>query len=145
MSNETALMRQTQIDASQLGARLFRQQTGMGWIGKGLDGKSAQPARSVKQITIYPGDVVIRKARPFHAGFTGLSDLGGWTPVEIKPAHVGETLAVTLQVETKDDAITTKAQLRWIEAVNRAGGIAGVVRSYDDLARLVATKSRSNY
>lgn len=138
MSNETALMRQTQIAASQIGARLFRQNTGQGWIGR------AEKFTRAKTVAVQPGDVLIRKARPFHAGFTGLSDLGGWAPVQIGPDHLGQTLAVYLQAEIKDGVRPTPEQLRWIEAVNRAGGIAGVVRSYDDLARLVSAKSGSN-
>ena len=136
--SETALMREMQIDASQLGARLFRQNSGMGWIGK------AEKFNRAKTITVHPGDVVIRKARAFHAGFEGLSDLGGWSQLLIGPEHLGQTLAVYLQTEVKKDAPITEAQMRWIAAVNKAGGIAGVVRSHDDLVALISSKSRSN-
>ena len=138
MSDENSLMREIQIAASTLGARLFRQNVGQGWIGR------AEKFTRAKTADVGPGDVLIRKARPFHAGFEGLSDLGGWVPVLITPEHVGETLAVTLQVEIKAGAKTTDAQLRWLDAVNSSGGIAGVVRSYDDLAALITSKSRSN-
>lgn len=137
MSDETALMKEIQIAASELGSRLFRQNTGQGWIGK------AEKFTRAKMVPVRVGDVLVKSARPFHAGFTGLSDLGGYTPVTITPDHVGETLAVYLQAEVKDGARPTVEQLKWIADVNRAGGIAGVVRSYADLAALVATKSRS--
>lgn len=138
MANETALMRQMQIAASELGARLFRQNAGQGWIGK------SERISRAKTVALNPGDVIIRKARPFHAGHAGMSDLGGWMPVTIGHEHIGRTLAVYFQVEIKAGAKTTVDQVRWIDAVNRAGGIAGVVRSHDDLAALAASKSGSS-
>ena len=137
MSNEIPLMKELQMAASQMGARLFRQQVGQGWIGK------AKRIARAGTVAVKPGDVVISAARPFHAGIEGMSDLGGWIPVKITPDMVGQTLAVYAQAEVKDEGRATVAQLRWIEAVIRAGGIAGVVRSHDDLAALLATKSRS--
>jgi hypothetical protein len=122
--------------ASELGARLFRQNSGMGWIGK------AERGFPGKVTAVGANDVVIRNARPFHAGFDGLSDLGGWTPVMITPEMVGSTLAVYAQVEVKfgrDRA--TKEQLAWIEAVNAAGGRAGVARDDKDLSRILFGKS----
>lgn len=137
MAEEIALMRELQIAASRFGARLFRQNSGVGWVGRVKRITRAGPVQAK------PGDVLLSGARPFHAGFEGLSDLGGWVPVTITPDHVGMTLAVYLQAEVKDGARVTEAQARWIDAVNRSGGIAGVVRSHDDLAALIATKSRS--
>lgn len=125
------------IWASQMGARLFRQNTGMGWIGKARRISRAGP------VPCKPGDVVISSARPFHAGFEGWSDLGGWTPVLITPDMVGQTVAVYLQAEVKDKGRASEAQLRWIDAVNRAGGIAGVVRTEDELRALLTAKSGS--
>lgn len=138
MSDEAPLMKELQIAASQLGARLFRQNAGQGWVGK------AEKFSRAKTVAVQPGDVLIRKGRPFHAGHEGMSDLGGWSPLVIGPEHLGKTLAVYLQAEVKAGALTTEAQRRWIEAVNRAGGIAGIVRSHDELAALIATKSGSN-
>lgn len=136
-SNENPLMKEIQIAASRLGARLFRQNTGMGWIGK------ATRFACAKKITVGPGDVLIRAARPFHAGFEGLADLGGWVPVTITTEHVGQTVAVYLQAEVKDGAQPSPEQLKWIAAVNRAGGIAGIVRTDDDLRALLTAKSGS--
>ncbi len=137
ISQETPLMKELQIAASRLGARLFRQNTGMGWIGKAIHFKIA------KKITVGPGDVLIKGARAFHAGFEGLSDLGGWTPVQITQDMVGETLAVYTQAEVKDGAQPSDEQLKWIAAVNRAGGIAGIVHNEGELQALLTTKSRS--
>jgi len=125
-------MRRLQMLASTLGARLFRQQVGMAWVG------NVQHFTRVDFVRVAPGDVVIRKARPFHAGVTGMSDLGGWVPVEITAAMVGSTVAVYCQVEVKDGARTTKEQAAWIDAVKRAGGRAGVARSEADLSAIIS-------
>ena len=129
MSDETALMNELRIHASELGARLIRQNTGVAWVGR--------TERGPKTVRLGAGDVAIRAARRFHAGFPGWSDLGGWSPVLIAPEHVGRTLAVYTQAEVKDGARVTDEQTRWIDLVNRAGGLAGVVRSRDDLAALL--------
>lgn len=126
---EVDLMRRLQKLASTLGARLFRQNSGMGWIGK------VERGPGVKRLN--PGDVVLRNARPFHAGFDGLSDLGGWSPVVITPEMVGETIAVYTQVEVKDGARVTDEQANWIKAVNKAGGRAGIARNEKDLAEIL--------
>lgn len=136
--SEADLMRRLQIAASRLGARLFRQNVGQAWIGKArvFRKKEAHP-----MFTFYPGDVLIRNARPFHAGIEGMSDLGGWVPVEITPDMVGSTLAVVAQVEVKENARPTAQQLAWIAAVNKAGGRAGIARSETDLAEILDGQS----
>lgn len=123
MSDETALMKELRIAASQLGARLLRQNTGVGWVGKSK--------------RLPNGDVLVKNARPLHAGFVGWSDLGGWVPVTITPDMVGQTIARYVQAEVKDGGRPTEEQLRWIQIVQRAGGIAGVVRSEADLRALL--------
>lgn len=127
--SEADLMRRLQKLASSLGARLFRQNSGMAWIGKAERGPGT--------VRLGPGDVVVRNARPFHAGFTGMSDLGGWVPVEISASMVGSTIAVYSQVEVKLNGRPTREQIAWIDAVNRAGGRAGVARSEDDLKKIL--------
>ena len=131
-SQETPLMRELMIAATRLGARLFRQNVGVGWIGK------ATRITRAKHVQVYPGDVILSNARPFHAGFEGLSDLGGWVPVKVTPDMVGQVIAVYAQAEVKDKGRASAEQLRWIDAVDRAGGIAGIVRSEDDLRGLFA-------
>lgn len=131
MSSETDIMRRLQRRASELGARLFRQNTGMAWVG-------SKTQRGLATVRLGQNDVVIRNARPFHAGFKGMSDLGGWVPVTITPDMVGETVAVYTQAEIKKPGgRPTAEQVAWIEAVNRAGGRAGVARNDDDLAAIL--------
>lgn len=127
--SETDLMRRLQKRASSLGARLFRQNTGMAWVGK--------VERGPGNFRLAPGDVVIRNARPFHAGITGMSDLGGWSPLVITPDMIGATVAIYTQAEVKENARPTKEQLAWIKAVVNAGGRAGIVRSETDLIRIL--------
>lgn len=128
--SEADLMRLLQIRASEMGARLFRQNTGTAWVGNRIE-------RGPRNVRLGNHDVVIRNARPFHAGFKGMADLGGWVPVEISPAMVGETIAVYSQVEVKMNGRPTREQMAWIDAVIRAGGRAGVARSEHDLSSIL--------
>lgn len=123
-------MRLLQRLASQLGARLFRQNVGQAWVGKVERGNG-------RMVRLGPADVLLRNARPFHAGVAGMSDLGGWMPVEVTADMVGSTVALYVQVEVKDGARPTKEQLAWIAAVNNAGGRAGVAHNEAELAQIV--------
>lgn len=120
---EADLMRNLQKLASKLGARLFRQNTGMAWVGNVTRNRD--------------GSITIRNPRPFHAGVTGMSDLGGWMPVKVTADMVGSTVAVYVQVEVKAGTRATKEQDAWIAAVNDAGGRAGVARDDNDLSRII--------
>ncbi len=131
---EGDIMRLLQIKASALGARLFRQNTGLAWVGKVIRIAREQSVR------VSPGDVVIRNARPFHAGFEGMSDLGGWVPVEITPDMVGQKIALYAQVEVKKNTRATAEQMAWIQAVNAAGGRAGVAHDDNELASILFGK-----
>jgi hypothetical protein len=105
--------------------RLFRQQVGMAWTG------------DVHHLR--DGSVLINNPRPFHAGFEGLSDLGGWVSVMVTPEMVGRKLAVYVALEVKAPrGRPTTAQLRFIDAVTEAGGIAAVVRSEHSAAMALA-------
>ena len=126
-------MRHLQRLATRLGARLFRQNTGMAWAGKVEKGPGTR--------RLGPLDVVVRNARPFHAGVTGMSDLGGWVPVKITPAMVGQTVAVYAQVEVKTGTRPSDEQKAWIAAVNTAGGRAGVAHNEEELSRILLGKS----
>lgn len=137
VSSETPLMKELQIAASQIGARLFRQNTGQGWIGK------AERITRAGPVMAKPGDVLITAARPFHAGITGMSDLGGWVPLTITPDMVGQRIAVVAQIEVKDGAKATPEQLRWIDAVKSAGGRAGIAHNILEMEAILTAKDRS--
>lgn len=115
------------LAASKLGARLFRQNTGQGWIGKSIKGPGT--------VTLGPNDVVIRNARPFHSGFEGWSDTGGFTP--------RDGVAVYTQIEVKtDNGRVRPAQRQWIDFVRANGGLAGIARSADDFAAIIRGERR---
>ena len=127
-------MRLLMKEATRLGARLFRQQVGMGWIGK------ASRIEQTKMIAVNPGDVVIKKARPFHSGFPGWSDLGGWSPLVVTPEMVGQTIAVYTAAEIKVQSAVSTEQRAFLDAVRKAGGRAGVVRNIEDLSLILSSK-----
>lgn len=122
---ESKILKECLLKATQLGRRLFRNNTGQAWTGSGyqrLDG----------------GKILIHDARPFRAGLcVGSSDLIGWTPITITPEMVGKTVAVFTAVECKapKGRLTTE-QAQFIKVVQQAGGIAGVARCADDVAKI---------
>lgn len=68
----------------------------------------------------------------------GSADLIGWRTIEITPDMVGSKVAVfcSLEVKTATGRLTDQ-QRNWMQAVLRAGGIAGVVRSVADAQRIL--------
>lgn len=120
---ESDVMRQIQIEASKNGNRLFRNNVALGWVGKAIRPTFA------KFMMVLPSDVLVKNARPLHAGLCiGSGDLIGWKRVEITQEMVGETLAVFHSGEVKiNDNKPTKEQLDWQIAVQKAGGIAEII------------------
>lgn len=99
---------------SKAGCTVWRQNVGLGWIGKSQRRSN--------------GAVFIPEPRPLHAGLcVGSSDIIGITPT-------GRFLAV--EVKTKIGRATDE-QKRFIDAVRRKGGIAGIARSVDDALELI--------
>lgn len=109
------------ICASQAGARLFRNNTGMGWVGK--------VKRRVGNL------LTLENPRVLHSGLcNGSSDLIGWTQVRITDEMLGKTVAVFTAIEVKgDDGKPSKEQIAFCKAVKNSGGISAVVKSVDDL------------
>jgi hypothetical protein len=70
---------------------------------------------------------------------TGSADLIGWQSVVITPAMVGQRFARFVSIEVKTPAgRLSPEQETWQAAVQKAGGIAVVARSVDDVSFLVA-------
>lgn len=115
--NETILGKKICLLASQLGHRIFRSNRGEGWIGKAIFfSKSAN-------IEVYPGDVIIRKAKRIHFGLcNGQGDYIGFS-------KDGRFISVELKTETGN---IREEQILFSDAVNRAGGIAGIIRSEEE-------------
>lgn len=113
-------MRRCMKRATDLGARLFRMNIGLAWVGDVTKNRD--------------GSITIRNPRPFRSGVKGMSDLIGWTPVVITPDMVGKTVAVYAAVETKSArGGAFEDQKNFVSAVHRAGGKAGIAKVDEDL------------
>ena len=106
-------------------SRLWRNNVALAWTGKAikLDG----------------GDVLIRNARPLHAGLCkGSADLIGLRTVTIGPEHVGQRLAVFCAIEVKSaTGRPTPEQTAFLALVREMGGLAGIARVVDDAAGIL--------
>ena len=114
-------------------SRLWRNNVALAWTGQ------AQQIRHRAHVVLSPGDVVIRNARPLHAGLCkGSSDLIGLRSITIGPEHVGQQLAVFVAVEVKSaTGRPTAEQQAFIDTVAGMGGLAGVARSVGDAAGIL--------
>lgn len=111
--NEIAFGKRIALMASQLGHRIFRCNRGEGWIGK------ATFFTESAKVEVYPGDVVIRKAKRIQFGLcNGNGDYIGFS-------STGRFISLELKTETGK---IRPEQEAFAEAVRRSGGIAGIVR-----------------
>ena len=104
---------------------LWRNNTAQGWAGK-IIGKG-------------PSYVTLSDPYPLRAWlFVGSSDLIGITEVIITPEMVGQKIGRFTAFEVKTDSgKTSKEQKVFIDFVKSKGGIAGVVRSEEDIDNLL--------
>lgn len=118
---------QNQIRNSLAGqCHLFRVNVGTAWTG---------------DITKLPdGSLLIKNPRPFSTGLpAGFADTFGWVPVTITQDMVGQTFARFIAGEVK----TPKGKVRpeqekFLNAVNRNGGVGDVWRNPDDAHKSLA-------
>jgi hypothetical protein len=77
--------------------------------------------------------------RPVQFGLCkGSADLIGWRTVTVTPEMVGTQVAVFLSIEVKTPTGRLRPEQRqWLDAVQAAGGVAGVARSVDDARALL--------
>ena len=69
----------------------------------------------------------------------GSGDLIGWRTITIGPEMVGQQVAVFASIEVKSATGRLRPEQRqWMEAVQAAGGIAGVARSVEDAEQILA-------
>jgi len=112
--------------------RIFRNNVGTAWAGSAI--KVSQGNRSTLRLEV--GDVVVRHARPLHAGLMkGSGDGIGWSTVTITPEMVDRKVAVFTSAEAKASSggRVSKDQQTWHENVQKAGGISVIVREPEDL------------
>lgn len=121
-------------------AHIFRANVGRGWTS------SRPPLRTQAgaiTVTLHPGDVLLRQARPFDTGLPpGFGDLFGFVPVVVTPDMVGTTVPIYVGLEVKDAGKATPQQQAYLRAVQNNGGRAGVVRSVDEAVKIVKGKDR---
>ena len=118
--SEGDLMREIQLAASEVGARLLRNNVAEGWVGK--------------HETV-GGRVLIHDPRRLHAGLgVGTSDLIGWTRMLTENGPIAVFTAV--EVKTRNGRLTLE-QSRFIEAVKVAGGIGICAHSVEDAVRAI--------
>jgi hypothetical protein len=80
--------------------------------------------------------------RPVNFGLCkGSADLIGWRTVTITPEMVGQQVAVFTSIEVKTATGKLRPeQQQWLDAVQAAGGIAGVARSVEDALRITTAQ-----
>jgi hypothetical protein len=129
---EMPILRRIMLACSRGAARLFRVNTGTGWVGEVVNRwTQVEDGRTVRYITI-------RQPRPLRAGLvTGGADTMGWRSVVITPDMVGRRVAVFTAIEVKDNGRLTADQRTFLTNVHQAGGIAGVARSADQAIALL--------
>jgi hypothetical protein len=79
--------------------------------------------------------------RPVQFGLCkGSADLIGWTTRTITPEMVGTQVAVFTSIEVKAATGRLRPEQRqWLDAVQAAGGVAGVARSVEDAQVLLTS------
>ena len=130
MTAENNVMRRSWLALSKVMTTVFRLNTGMAWM-------SNLGPKGVRKLE--DGSVHIVSPRPISVGFTypdgkpvkGACDLPGWTEKVVTPEMVGCKVAVFTSIESKrtEGGKVSEDQKTWMEAVLRAGGIAGVANS----------------
>jgi len=126
--SDSAFLKRILLACSRGPTRLFRCNRGTGWTGR------VERVAKPTTVTMGLGDVLIRGARPLHAGLTdGNGDLIGWHSIVVTPEMVGRRIAVFASLEGKQgrDRMSA-AQKNWRDHVLDAGGIAVEVRSVED-------------
>jgi len=114
MNQETAIQNRILIALSGSGCTVWRVETAGVWMGKQIHRESDQ--------------VTLSNARMMQSGLCkGGSDIIGIAPD-------GRFLAIEVKTKT---GRPTKEQLRFIEVVRNAGGIAGIARSPQEALDLI--------
>lgn len=113
------------LSLSGAGSTVWRNETAGAWVGRPIHREGQT--------------VTLAGARMLQAGLcVGSCDIIGVTPVTITPDMIGRTVGVFTAVEVKAAKGRVSAeQERFISAVKRAGGIAGVARSADQAVQLL--------
>lgn len=121
--SEREIQNDIQKEHSRGATRLLRINCGAAWQGQVID---QTPAR-----------LVLSPWYPVKLAAEGVSDLLGWTTVEITADMVGTKVAVLTAVEVKDRGKPTPEQLSFLHLVRRSGGRGGVARSVAEAGAII--------
>jgi len=109
---------------------LWRANVGTGWQGVGKPFKATKPM----VVSLQPGDMVLRQARPFSTGLPeGFTDTFGMVHVTITQDMVGKQFPLPLFGEIKrEDGRRSAPQSRFGSAMQAHGAVYGLWRSVAD-------------
>lgn len=132
---ESEIMKRIQLAASALGIRLWRNNSALGWAGESVK------VTSTRIVELKPGDVVVKDARPLHAGLcVGSGDLIGIKPITITQDMVGTTIGQFVSCEVKSPGKKpTLEQVAFCVIVNKLGGAGFVVDSVEKASEELST------
>jgi len=114
MNPETKIQNLILMALSKAGCLLFRNESAGAWVGKVLH-------KDANQVTLTDARMIRFGLAVGSADIIGIAPCGRFLAIEIKTSK----------------GRPTKEQLRFIEAVNNAGGIAGIARSVEDALKLI--------
>ena len=120
--NEKELSNRIKLAVSNLGAKIFNNPCGVGWLGR------VDPTKTRENTVTLKG-----ASRLAFGLIPGSADLIGYYPVKIDPTMVGKTfgLFVSLEVKAPGNKPSEK-QENWLRAAKEAGCLAGIVYSEED-------------
>lgn len=131
MTKEGVLSKLIELQVRKIkGLRLFRNNVGGAWQPTG------KPIHKNENGAHY---VILRNPRFVEYGLhPGSSDYIGWREVVITPDMVGQTVAIFVAIEAKEEikGVASKDQLNFLTVIRKAGGIAGLARTPDELHRI---------
>jgi hypothetical protein len=135
MTDEGVRQRRIMLAVSAAGARIFRNNNAMGWVGRAVQIKHPQ------RVVVGPGDVVIYAARPLHAGICpGSGDLIGWTPLLVGAEHVGAKIPVFTNLEVKVPGGRAQENQKVFDSIVRAaGGVSAFVHTDEEALAAIAS------
>ena len=114
MNPETKIQNLILMALSKAGCLVFRNESAGAWVGKVLH-------KDANQVTLTDARMIRFGLAVGSADIIGIAPCGRFLAIEIKTSK----------------GRPTKEQLRFIEAVNNAGGIAGIARSVEDALKLI--------